>query len=143
MIKFFIHFPPLKFIYTYIYPYIGKHKHVCNFQNFAFTGLKKKLAMESKIARYRDIAPWIKSICNHLYWCVWSTDDGSEREAKWRSLYDHIRNTHDHCSHGSELTPKKWIKEGRIIYLHLNPIIFVSCDVTYMLNWCKKKCDNH
>ena len=81
---------------------------------------------------YREVAAWIKSITNHLYWCVETTDDRSElRKCKWLSLLDHISNIHHFdsdtfpaCEHGSDdesdvdedgnnLLPHDWILIGQ------------------------------
>lgn len=79
---------------------------------FTITGLKKKLANHSKVAKYRSIAPWIKSTCNHLYWCVWSSGYEEEREVKWKFLLNHLTDNHEDCNHTGEIRPKNWIVKG-------------------------------
>jgi hypothetical protein len=79
------------------------------------------------LSKERDceaVGKWIKSICNHMYWCAASTPtgDGEVMAAKWNSVTNHIQNIHqghgqpfDACSHG-RLTgrerKKKWMKPG-------------------------------
>ncbi|KAF6040074.1 hypothetical protein EB796_001616 [Bugula neritina] len=75
-------------------------------------GLKKRLAEKTRTAKYRAIAPWIKSICNHLYWCVWSSEEESDREEKWRLLLSHITNDHTKCNHETKPSTKAWIVQG-------------------------------
>lgn len=78
------------------------------------------------------MAQWIKSITNHLYWVVATTDPNSDlRQAKWLSLLDHIADIHTFdkvaypkCQHdsldnelddnGEELPPRAWIYKGMI-----------------------------
>ena len=63
------------------------------------------------------IAEWIKSITNHLYWCAASSPagDGNEIVKRWKSLMDHICDSHDTCYH-SQLSlderKKKWLIPG-------------------------------
>jgi len=38
------------------------------------SGLKKKLAALSLKSKHRTLAKWIKSICNHMYWVVDTTE---------------------------------------------------------------------
>lgn len=66
---------------------------------------------------------WVKSIINHLYWCVASTPDGNETiiKAKWLSLDNHLHNVHrghskdfPKCLHGrlrGRDKNKKWLKK--------------------------------
>ena len=75
-------------------------------------GIKKKMAQKSKVAAFRDLANWIKSICNHLYWCVYSTTDQDEREARWVLLLDHLVDRHENCPHPPIVERKKWITKG-------------------------------
>lgn len=58
-------------------------------------GLKKKLAALSLLKNHRELACWIKSISNHLYWTVDTTEANTElRRGKWLSLLDHISDVH-------------------------------------------------
>jgi hypothetical protein len=90
-----------------------------HFQIFVLyhAGLKKKLSKKSKMEPYKLLShasssgnTWIKSITNHLYWVVSSTEDPELRVARWKILIDHIRDIHTQCDHGP-LT-KKWVPKG-------------------------------
>ena len=57
-----------------------------------------------KLAQYKDckvIGEWIKSITNHLYWCVASSPegDGDEMVVRWKSLMEHICDRHNAYYH--------------------------------------------
>ena len=97
-----------------------------NFNGDGFTsGLRKKLKATAKQKECKIIGNWQKSIINHLYWCVASTNDGDEETilAKWLSLDNHVHNKHTHsdkkfpkCTHG-DLTSsdrnKKWFNRRK------------------------------
>ena len=68
---------------------------------------------------------WQRSVINHLYWCVASSESGNGEliKAKWLSLDNHIHNIHvghsevfPSCAH-SQLShqdqKKKWFKRGK------------------------------
>ena len=65
---------------------------------------------------------WSKSVRNHLYWCVTSSQAGFSEliKAKWVSFMRHVNNEHKghpsdlypECNH-EELTDRKWIKVGK------------------------------
>ena len=71
-----------------------------------------------KLKGYGLVAEWTRSIINHLYWCVHSSDNGDVTLAKWLSISNHIVNKHK--GHGNPLYPdcshpllkKKWFKAG-------------------------------
>lgn len=103
-------------------------------------GLKKKLANLALRAKYSSINEWIKSITNHLYWCVASTDDADEREAKWRSVHNHVRNIHEHntiefplCLHGP--LEKNWILKGMYMEPYTHAIYFVTMKLFMRHRW--------
>ena len=98
-----------------------------------FTGFRKKLEASAKLKNCEIIREWLRSIVNHLYWCVASTDEDPEMiVAKWLSLENHIHNKHTRhqnkkfprCVH-KRLTAsqrkKKWFKR-RKVYLRLTTI---------------------
>ena len=65
------------------------------------TGVKKKLV---KLGNYKDcglINEWTKSITNHMYWCAALAPDGNGEEiaTRWKSLMDHICESHEGCYH--------------------------------------------
>ena len=60
--------------------------------------------MMARLSSNKDcsiIAEWIKSITNHLYWCAASSPEGDDIEIMkhWKSLMDHIYDSHDTCHH--------------------------------------------
>ena len=76
--------------------------------------IKKKLKALAKNKGCELVSDWIRSIVNHYYWSVMSTDLENKGliEAKWKSLLRHIKNIHSghgdlypECSH-SPLTAK-------------------------------------
>jgi hypothetical protein len=46
------------------------------------SGLKKKLVSLAKEKQCEDLQPWVKSICNHLYWVAASTPSNNLSEFK-------------------------------------------------------------
>lgn len=90
-----------------------------------FLGLKKKVLALSKLKDCEELANWIRSITNHLYWVAASTPD-ADRDLmyqKWQSLSNHIQNVHEghgdkfpKCLHrdftGQERR-KRWLKPGK------------------------------
>ena len=63
--------------------------------------MQKKLV---KLGNYKDcglINEWTKSITNHMYWCAASAPDGNGEEiaTRWKSLMDHICDSHEGCYH--------------------------------------------
>jgi len=82
-----------------------------------FTGVKKKLARLSASKDCSIIGEWIRSITNHLYWCAASAPegDGDDIVKRWKSLMDHICDSHDTCYHKDltlEERRKKWLIPG-------------------------------
>ena len=74
------------------------------------------------------IAEWIKSITNHLYWFAASSPegDGNEIVKSWKSLMDHICDSHDTCYHSPlslDERKKKWL--------------IPDTGYTWLLNMCK------
>ena len=66
-------------------------------------GVKKKL---NKAAKYKDcelINEWIKSITNHMYWCVASAPSGNEIAVHWKSLMNHLCDKHEDCYHTNDM----------------------------------------
>lgn len=88
------------------------------------SGLKKKLVSLAKEKQCEDLQPWVKSICNHLYWVAASTpsNNGELMMEKWLSVANHVQNIHNHdgdlfsyCEHGElegRERRKKWLKAG-------------------------------
>ena len=89
-------------------------------------GVKKKLAAISLKKQHRQLSGWIKSICNHLYWVVSTSDHATDlREEKWLSLLSHITDVHEFddnkefhkCEHDAlvydEDDDRDWICKGK------------------------------
>ncbi|XP_061190833.1 uncharacterized protein LOC133198949 [Saccostrea echinata] len=91
-------------------------------------GLKKKILAASKQKECENLAKWIKSLTNHLYWVAASTPDGNGdfMWAKWESVENHIHNIHEghndlfpSCAHDTlegDEQKKKWIKPGKTLF---------------------------
>ena len=86
--------------------------------SYMYIGLKKKL---TKLGKYKDcdiINDQTKSITNHLYWCAASTpeNDRDEMAIRWKSLMDHIQDSHEEYYHdplGDLERHKKWFIPGK------------------------------
>ena len=94
-------------------------------------GVKKKLV---KLGKYKDcslINEWTNSITNHMYWCAASTPDGNGEEiaTRWKSLMDHICDSHEGCYHlplGQMERRRKWFIPGKECALYKCICITVS-----------------
>lgn len=87
--------------------------------------ISKKLALAAKKKDCGDLANWIPSIVNHLWWSATTCEGNPEiLKEKWTSTIHHVVNRHDwpgnrhyhQCPHG-ELDPrmvrkKKWLEPG-------------------------------
>jgi fucose permease len=51
--------------------------------------LKKKLVSLAKEKQCEDLQPWVKSICNHLYWVAASTPSNNRElmMEKWQTMF--------------------------------------------------------
>lgn len=57
--------------------------------------VKKKLVPKSKLRGCEDLHFWIKSICNHLWWCAKHCNgDKDILEESWKSIIQHVANVH-------------------------------------------------
>ena len=80
--------------------------------------MKKKLDKIAKKPKCEVVAPWIKSISNHLYWCAASSGGNKQMVVeKWLSIERHITNVHEghgelfpRCLHGD--IDRNWIGKG-------------------------------
>ena len=119
--------------------------HVCK-------NLKKKLIKISNQSGCGDIASWIKSICNHLWWsCASSEGDVKMVREKWLSLIHHISNCHiflcndiyTQCAH-DELSPeversRKWLMAGSSAHTALMKVVThktLVADLQQMTSFC-------
>lgn len=96
----------------------------------------KKLWAKSKQKGYGELAPWIQSISNHLWWCA-ANCEGSVQKLRemWLSILSHITNRHrfvgnqefHHCAHGTlsdeETRKKKWMKTDSDVFKALQDIV--------------------
>ena len=96
----------------------------------------KKLTNKAKQKGCEDLAPWIQSISNHLWWSA-ATCNGSVQILceKWKSVLDHVSNkhkwtgnTHFHrCCHrrisSSEAKKVCWLKPGTQVLLALEEVV--------------------
>ena len=59
----------------------------------------KKPGALTKTTDCHPMSQWIKSISNHVYWCVASTEPSPDRGevvlAKWQSVANHVQNIHE------------------------------------------------
>ncbi|XP_062610016.1 uncharacterized protein LOC134271813 [Saccostrea cucullata] len=94
-------------------------------------GVSKKLEAASKKVNGHQIRPWIKSIANHCHWTASSCDDDGElKQAKWKSIVNHIANQHENhsqqyprCEHAPIEDGRQWIKEGSVPHKLMKDII--------------------
>ena len=112
--------------YLRVCQHLSLHDNEC----FWLIGVKKKLTHLAKTKQCDLIGDWIKSITNHLYWCAASAPDGDGDEIvkRWKSLMNHLCNTHDSCYHDPlnslEERRKMWFVPGSYLTLKLT---LVSC----------------
>ena len=91
---------------------------------------------KAKLKGNEDLAPWIQSITNHLWWCT-AQSKGDEQKLRemWLSILQHITNKHrwggnkvyHKCSHGrlsaDEQKKKKWLKRRSEAFKTLQQIV--------------------
>ena len=98
--------------------------------------VSKKLSAASKKSDCSDLAPWIPSIVNHLWWSAESCGKDPEvLKEKWLSVIHHVTNRHEwpgnrhfhKCEHGRLTTEqqrrKKWLKPGSASHTALVNIV--------------------
>lgn len=98
--------------------------------------VSKKLSAASKKAGCSDLAPWIPSIINHLWWCAESCNEDAEvLQEKWLSVIHHVTNRHSwpgnkhfhKCDHQplsqEQQRKKKWLKPGSAAHTALVNIV--------------------
>ena len=96
----------------------------------------KKLQGEAKVKACEDLAPWIRSVANHLWWCS-ATCEGSVDvlQEKWKSILHHVTNKHEwrgcthihKCSHPTlsarQMRKKKWLVPGTPPHIALEEVV--------------------
>ena len=99
--------------------------------------IKTKLLNASKKKNSCELRPWIKSICNHLWWsCATCGQDEVLLKEKWISLLFHIQNKHQwtghsvyhECSHADlsleAVQSKAWLSPQSDSFLAIQAIVF-------------------
>jgi solute carrier family 8 (sodium/calcium exchanger) len=89
-------------------------------------GFKKKIDALSKNKDCEIVAQWSRSMINHLYWSVTSSNGNTQEiKEKWLSLQRHIHDQHTghgniymKCSH--QKLKRKWFKYGNYLITHLH-----------------------
>ena len=115
------------------YPHISHQYDVWHLSKWVV----KKLTNKAKQKGCEELAPWIQSISNHLWWSA-ATCDGSVIQMlweKWKSVLDHVSNRHKwsgnslfhQCCHrrisSSEAKKICWIKPGTPAHLALEEVV--------------------
>ncbi|KAL2076360.1 hypothetical protein ACEWY4_028061 [Coilia grayii] len=98
--------------------------------------VKKKLVIISNKKANRELQPWLKSICNHLYWsCSSSNGDAEECVRRWKSLLHHICGIHRWEENGQEYTcfhpplteemqkKKRWLQQDSSAFRALKDLV--------------------
>ena len=114
--------------------------------------VKKKLFKASKKKGCAEIAPWIKSISDHLWWCSETSKGNAELLIqRWLSLKYHVANIHDwtidgrksSCCHeplsAEKVKKTKWLKPGSAAHLEICGIIS-EAKLLKDLHHCTKAC---
>ena len=105
--------------------------------------IRKHLTAASKKASCKELGKWIKSICNHLWWCCASCEgDEDLLKEKWLSIIFHVQNKHEwtgfervHCCAHSPLTKdaeqrKLWLSPDTEPFKVLQSIVFKKTTLT-------------
>ena len=98
--------------------------------------VNKKLSAASKKSGCSELAAWIPSIVNHLWWCAESCGkDPDVLREKWLSVIHHVTNRHEwpgnrhfhKCEHDplptEQQRKKKWLKPGSSAHTALVNIV--------------------
>ena len=98
--------------------------------------VSKKLSAASKKSGCSELAAWIPSIVNHLWWCAESCGkDPDVLREKWLSVIHHVTNRHEwpgnrhfhKCEHdplpAEQQRKKKWLKPGSSAHTALVNIV--------------------
>ncbi|XP_068759638.1 uncharacterized protein [Montipora capricornis] len=96
----------------------------------------KKLTNKAKQKGCEELAPWIQSISNHLWWSAATCDSSVQMLwEKWNSVLDHVSNRHKwfgnslfhQCCHrrssSSEAKKICWIKPGTPAHIALEEVV--------------------
>ncbi|KAL2079298.1 hypothetical protein ACEWY4_025042 [Coilia grayii] len=104
--------------------------------SYVTKGIKKKMVVAANRSTCKDLAPWIRSVTNHLWWSSSSCKgDTKELQRRWTSILHHIRGVHQweedgteyRCFHddlsADEQRTKKWLKHGSPAYTALYEVV--------------------
>ena len=96
----------------------------------------KKLNKKAKVKRYEELAPWIQSISNHLWWCAATCNgDVTLLREKWKSIMHHVTHKHSwqdsevfhQCAHPRlshrEARRKCWLEPGSPAHVALEEVV--------------------
>ncbi|XP_063289746.1 uncharacterized protein LOC134574554 [Pelobates fuscus] len=114
--------------------------------------LHRKLASLTKQSIYHEIAPWQKSIINHM-WAACASCRGNPEllREKWNSVLHHIINEHEwnsgalchRCEHAelfeSDDKKRKWIQKTGLVYSKLDRFVNdtrLQKDLPHMADFC-------
>jgi len=99
-------------------------------------GIKKKMVVASNKRYCRELAPWTRSVSNHMWWsCSSCEGDPTELQRRWMSVLHHIQGVHRweedgteyRCYHDDlsafEQRERKWLKHDSPGYKALYEII--------------------
>ncbi|XP_051962723.1 uncharacterized protein LOC127629634 isoform X8 [Xyrauchen texanus] len=99
-------------------------------------GFYKKLLSVSWKKGKQDLQPWVKSICNHLWYsCSTCGGDASDLTKKWKSLLHHICGVHhwmedgrQHRCHHDDLLPeqqrrRRWLRKESPAFQSLSSLV--------------------
>lgn len=112
--------------------------------------IKTKLLNASKKKSCEKLGPWIKSICNHLWWSCATCEDSAELlKEKWTSIIFHIQNKHSwsgnfifhKCSHPTlskeNQRSKAWLSPKSQAFEALQAIVFDKAILKDMVHLTK------
>lgn len=98
--------------------------------------IKSKLAAKAKKKECKDLAPWIKSITNHLWWSSMTCEGNPQLlKEKWTSILHHVVDKHEwdsaviynRCPHdpipSTTRRKTKWLKEGSPAHEALKQVV--------------------
>ena len=97
--------------------------------------VKKKLTQRAKSKGAEELSGWIKSICNHLWWCAGNCNGDKEwLEESWKSVVHHVANEHvfsgdliTRCPHDpidpEVVRKKKWLQKGSKAHNALKEVV--------------------
>ena len=98
--------------------------------------VRKKLTEKAKYKKFKALAEWIKSVCNHLWWSALTCEGNPNLLVeKWESVLMHVTNQHSWegkelfhaCEHsplpGEEARTKKWIRWDSFPFRALEEVV--------------------